>query len=126
MIGSTRRVRVFVNRAATDMRKAFDTLAAIVREQMKGDVLSGDLFLFVGKDRKRAKCLFFDGTGLCLFAKRLDKGRFAAPWENGGREEMTATELALFLEGSALVGRQPLSPPALRREELFLPPTAFS
>jgi transposase len=44
-------------------------------------VLSGDLFLFVSKNRRRARVLYWDGTGLCVFAKRLEKGRFAAPWE---------------------------------------------
>ena len=126
MIGSSRRLRVFVHRQPTDMRKAFDTLGAIVTGQMRGDLLSGDYFLFVGKDRKRAKVLYFDGTGLCLLSKRMDKGRFMAPWEDQGREELTASELALFIEGAQWVGHHPLSPPALRRDELFLRPRDFS
>ena len=126
MIGLTRKVRVFVHRAPTDMRKSFDTLAALVRQQMNGDVLTGDVYLFVGKDARRAKALYFDGTGLCLLCKRLSRGRFIAPWTHDGAPEMTTSELALFLEGSRLVGRQPLSPPVLQREDFFVPPGAFS
>ncbi len=57
--------------------------------------------------------LYWDGTGLCVFAKRLEKGRFAAPWERGERGELqlTVSELALLLEGSEVIGRMPLSPP---------------
>ncbi len=74
--------------------------------------MSGDAFVFVGKTLRRAKVLHWDGTGLCLFAKRLSKGRFAAPWKWAGDGPVTWTmsELALFIEGSELVGRVPLSP----------------
>ena len=111
MIGSTRRVRVFAYDAPVDMRKQFDTLAALVAE-MKHDVMSGDLYLFVGKTRRRAKVLYFDGTGLCLFSKRLEKGRFAAVWGDARtkRSSMTTTELAAFIEGSELIGRVAISP----------------
>lgn len=114
MIGLGRRVRVFAFGEAVDMRKSFDTLGVIVREQMRHDVLEGALYVFVGKDRRRAKVLFWDGTGLCVLAKRLEKGRFAAPWERRNKPllEWTTSELALFLEGSELVGRVALSPPA--------------
>lgn len=122
MIGSTRRVRVHVHNRPTDMRKSFDTLAALV-SAAKHDVMEGDLFLFVGRDRKRAKVLFFDGTGLCVYAKRLSRGSFG---DVLSRSELTHSELALFLEGSALVGRQPASPSALTRDDLFLRPGAFS
>jgi len=114
MIGVGRSVRVFAFGEPVDMRKSFDTLAAVVREQMKHDVLDGSLFLFVGKNRRRAKVLFWDGTGLCVLAKRIEKGRFAAPWERRGDDALvwTMSELSLFLEGSELVGRRRLSPPA--------------
>jgi transposase len=119
VIGLGRRVPVFAFAEVVDMRKSFDTLGAIVREHMKRDVLDGALFVFVGRDRRRAKVLFWDGTGLCVLAKRLEKGRFAAPWERkkSGVVEWTTSELALFLEGSELVGRVPLSPPAWKPGE---------
>ena len=119
MIGLGRRVRVLAYREAVDMRKSFDTLTTIVREVMRHDVLDGTLFVFVGKDRRRAKVLFWDGTGTCVLAKRIEKGRFAAPWARSGDEPLqwTTSELALFLEGSELVGRVPLSPAAWKPEE---------
>jgi transposase len=94
------------------MRKSFDTLAAVVTSGLGRDVLSGEVFVFVGRDRRRAKVLWWDGTGLCLFAKRLSKGRLAAPWasKSEGAIVWTMSELALFLEGSEAIGRVPLSP----------------
>lgn len=112
MIGSTRQVAVHAYASPTDMRKSFDTLSLLVTQGLSRDVLAGDLFLFVSKSRRRAKVLYWDGTGLCVFAKRLEKGRFAAPWERGEGKELrlTVSELTLLLEGSELVGRMPLSP----------------
>jgi transposase len=118
VIGLGRRVPVYAFGEVVDMRKSFDTLSAIVREHIRHDVLDGALYVFVGKDRRRAKVLFWDGTGLCVLAKRLEKGKFAAPWEKKKPVlEWTTSELALFLEGSELVGRVPLSPPAWTRSE---------
>ena len=57
------------------MRKSFNTLQALVEGAMKRDIAVGDLFVFVAKSRKRAKVLYFDGTGLCVFAKRLETGK---------------------------------------------------
>lgn len=113
MIGLPRGLSVFMHDEPTDMRKSFNTLSAIVEHQMKRDLLEGDLFLFVSRDRRRAKVLYFDGTGLCLLAKRLEQGQFGAPWKQR-RKELTLTELALFIEGSQAT-RGPLSPPLLRR-----------
>ena len=81
MIGLPRGVSVFAFDEPCDMRKSFDTLTALVTERMSRDVLSGDLFLFVARDRRRAKVLYFDGTGMCLLAKRLEKGQFSAAWK---------------------------------------------
>jgi transposase len=115
VIGSTRQVTVFACGRPVDMRKGFEGLAALVRDELQRDLLSGDLFLFAGKNRRRAKVLLWDGTGVCLFAKRLEQGRFACLWRDAGSEtlRLTVTELQLFLEGSALVGRMLLSPRAL-------------
>jgi transposase len=113
MIGLPRGLSVFMYGEPVDMRKSFNTLSALVGREMKRDLLEGDLFLFVGRDRKRAKVLYFDGTGLCLLSKRLEQGQFGAPWKQR-RSEMTLSELALFIEGSE-AARKPLSPPLLRR-----------
>ena len=71
------------------MRKQYDGLAALVVNAMKRDVMSGDTFVFVGRDRRRAKALLWDGTGMCLFAKLLPRGHFAAPWTRAGSGALT-------------------------------------
>jgi transposase len=112
MIGSTRSVRVFAYTLPTDMRKGFDGLYGMVSTLMEREPLSGDMYLFVARNLKRAKVLMWDGTGLCLYAKRLEKGKFAKLW--GGEDttsiELTMSELQLFLEGSRLVGKVAISP----------------
>lgn len=124
----SRRIRVFAFCQPVDMRKSFNTLAALVR-QMGQDLLKGDAFLFVSRRRNRAKVLWFDGTGLCLLAKRLETGRFAAVWERAGElcgerlaskpraeSTMTVSELSLYLEGCQLLGRQSLAPPEYKHD----------
>ncbi len=104
------------------MRKSFDTLSALVVGTMGRELLGGDVFLFVGRSRKRAKALFFDGTGLCLYAKRLERGRFAALWkraQDGQPMQLALAELALFLEGSDLVGRAALAPAPAQAVPVF-------
>ena len=112
MIGSTRSVRVFAYASPADMRKGFDGLYGLVKDHLHADPLSGDLYLFVASNRKRAKVLLWDGTGLCLYAKRLEKGRFAQLWGEPPLE-LTMAELQLFLEGSGLVGKVRVSPAKL-------------
>lgn len=120
MIGPLRGVSVYAYGEPCDMRKSFNTLQALVEREMKGELATGDLFVFVSRSRTRAKVLYFDGTGLCLLAKRLETGRFAAPWSGpmSRRLQLTMTELSLFLEGSEALGRVPLSPPLLRKADL--------
>lgn len=115
MIGSTRGQRVWAYAEAADMRKGFDGLSTLVREQLGRDPLSGDCFLFTNRTRTRCKVLVWDGTGLCLYHKRLERGRFAALWQPQGETlQLTMSELSLYLEGCSLVSRVELSPPALR------------
>ena len=120
MIGLPRGVEVFLYGEPCDMRRSFNTLSALVQQSFNRDLLEGDLFLFVGKDRKRAKVLYFDGTGLCLFAKRLSSGQFLAPWKMS-QKQISLSELALFIEGATAV-RQRLSPPVLRKADLKMTP----
>lgn len=111
MIGPSLSRRVFVYGAAVDMRKGFDGLYALVRDQLGRDPLAGDLYLFVGRDRLRAKVLGWDGTGLWIYSKRLEKGRFVKLWDGTKREiELSGSELQLLLEGCKLVGKVALSP----------------
>lgn len=109
---NSRRVQVWAYTSPADLRRGFDGLSGLVREELGRDPLSGDLFLFVSRNRIRAKVLHWDGTGLCLYAKRLEKGRFACLWamEDSDCVRLTTTELSLFLEGSTLVGKIKLSP----------------
>ena len=119
MIGVGRRERVYGYGAPVDLRKGFDGLSAIVEQELGRDPLTGDLYLFVSRDRLRAKVLVWDGTGLCVYAKRLERGRFACLWsaESSASIELTGSELALFLEGSHLVGKVALSPPEFSFEK---------
>jgi transposase len=113
VIGSTRQVAVYAFGGPVDLRKGFDGLSALVSQGLRRNPLSGDVFVFVNRTRKRAKVLLWDGTGLCIYAKRLEQGRFACLWrdERQATLRLTLNELQLFLEGSALVGRVALSPP---------------
>lgn len=100
-------VRLFVARGVTDMRKSFDTLAALVIEVVEEDPQSGHLFLFVNRRRDRLKVLWWDRSGYCLLAKRLERGQFRVfdrADRKGGAFEMSASELALILEGIDLRG----------------------
>ena len=105
-----------------DMRKGFEGLSSLVREELGKDPLSGAYFLFTNKRRTRAKVLLFDGTGLCVYAKRLEKGRFAALWKYTSRRDLALkkSELELFLEGSHLVARFQVSPPILSQDDLAI------
>ena len=120
MIGAHARVPVFAWCEPADMRKGFETLAAIVREQAGFDPLSGGLFLFTNKQRTHAKVIYFDGTGMCLFSKRLAKGRFVALWEHAKHRsiKLSKQELDLFLEGSQLIGRFNVAPPPIEQKDL--------
>jgi transposase len=102
------------------MRKGFDGLCALVTQGLHCDPLSGDIFIFVSRDRIRAKTVQWDGTGLCLYAKRLERGRFASLWREDGDDPITLTisELNLFLDGSTWVGRVALAPPAMTQFSL--------
>ena len=81
MIALPAGVKVWLAAGATDMRKGFDGLAALVQTQLAEDPFSGQLFVFRGKAGDRVKILWWSGDGLCLFAKRLERGRFV--WAAG-------------------------------------------
>jgi transposase len=111
ILGTSRAVRVFAYPEPVDLRKGYDGLYGLVKQGLKRDPLSGDLFLFSNRRRRGCKVLVWDGTGLCVFQKRLERGRFASLFRDDARVvELTASELALFIEGCELVGRRTLSP----------------
>ena len=100
---------VFVFSEPCDMRKSFDGLYGLIREM---NPLSGAIFLFLSKDRKRAKSLHWDGTGLVILMKRMEKGRFADIWV---RKTMTEGELSLFFSGSRAVKNNLVPPETTNR-----------
>lgn len=92
---------MFVFTEAIDFRAGFDKLSMIVREKMKKELVEGDLFLFLGKNRKRLKALCYDGTGLLLLAKRLERGRFMSVMELE-ESELSVEELNYVLSGGVV------------------------
>ena len=101
MFGVGAATGIYLAAGATDLRKSFEGLYGLVRDQLLCDPLSGHLFLFTNAQRNRLKLLFYDGSGLWICAKRLDRGRFR--WPDRDRESvkivLTAEELALLLGG---------------------------
>jgi len=83
------------------MRKQFDGLVAIVRNELREDPLSGSLFVFVNRRRNYLKLVYWDRTGFCLFAKRLERGRFSLPGD-AGAFELSEQAFRLLLDGILL------------------------
>lgn len=95
-------VKIFVARGATDLRKSFDTLAAVVCEVIDEDPQSGHLFVFINRRRNRVKILWWDRSGYCLLAKRLEHGQFRfydRAGDGHGHYEIEISDLTLLLEG---------------------------
>jgi transposase len=91
--------RVYLACRPVDLRKGLDGLAAQVANVLQADPFSGDLFVFRGKRGDYLKLVYWDGSGLCLFAKRLEKGRFVWPPIVDGRMRLTPAQMALLIEG---------------------------
>jgi transposase len=106
MISFNRRTKVFVCKEPTDMRASYDTLFAKAKGVLAQDPFSGHLFLFINSRRTSIKCLFYDGTGLVILAKRMEQGLFSRinPMYRG-EVTLTAAEFALFFEGADLERR---------------------
>ena len=95
--------RIYLHREPVDFRKAHDGLAAIVRSELKGDPLDGNVYAFLNRARDRVKLLQWDGNGLWLHYKRLEKGTFRVPRASAdGTSRVTRAELAMLLEGIEL------------------------
>jgi transposase len=99
VIGPTGAVRVMMSTRPVDFRKGAEGLAALVREQMQADPFSGAVYVFRAKRADRVKLVFWDGTGVCLFAKRLEDGAFRWPNVQDGVMHLTAAQLSALLEG---------------------------
>jgi len=92
-------IRVWLYGEPVDMRKSFDGLYALARHGLKQDPLNGQLFAFVNRRATQIKVLYFDRSGWCVWAKRLEAGRFIGNWSAAGHREMDCTGLKLLLEG---------------------------
>jgi transposase len=100
MFGLGLATKIYVAVEAVDMRKGFEGLYGLVRDQLGADPLSGHLFLFTNKTRTRLKALVWDGSGLWVCAKRLEKGRFRWPEAKGRHSvSMRPEELAMLVNG---------------------------
>lgn len=100
--------RVFAYPAPVDLRNGYNGLYGLVEQGLRCDPMCGDLYLFVNESRKLCKILVWDGSGLCIFQKRLTLGTFARLWRNDGKSvRLTQRELALFIEGSTYFERRP-------------------
>jgi transposase len=126
---------VELERAALEMGISAATLAAWVErseqpllvpvaisDEREEDPLSGGLYLFTGRRRTTAKVLHFDGTGMCVYQKRLARGRFASLWVDAAeaRLELSRAELELFLQGCQLIGQIDLAPRPLEKKDLAI------
>lgn len=99
MIALAPNVRVWLACGHTDMRRGFDGLASQVQQHLGQDPFSGQVFAFRGRRGDLLKVLCWDGQGLCLFSKRLEKGWFVWPQAKDGTVALTAAQLAMLLEG---------------------------
>ena len=102
MIRVGRGERIWVRDRPTDLRKGYAGLAGLVQQELGQDLVSGDLFLFVSRKRNGVKILRWDGSGLCIYSKRLARGRFAALWSRreGEQIRITRRELSELLTGA--------------------------
>ncbi len=96
-------LRVFIFQECIDMRSGFEKLLFFVKHKMKSEINQGHLYIFFGKNRRRLKALFYDGTGLVLIAKRIERGRFMERSEIADITEITHQELRQIFNGGLIV-----------------------
>ena len=92
-------VRVFLKCGVTDLRKSFGGLVQLVEEELERNILDGELFLFCNRNRKLLKAIQWDGSGLCVLAKRLEGGCYFWPPTKSEAKEITYAELTMLIEG---------------------------
>ena len=120
MLNFNRRTKIFVSKEPADMRASYDTLFSKSRDLLQQDPFSGHLFVFINSRRTANKCLYYDGTGLVLICKRLEKSTFSRinPMFRG-EIILTAAEFALFFEGAHLEKRFIESPHEILKNKKF-------
>lgn len=102
MIGLDQKRRYFLYAGVTDIRKSFDGLSGLVTNEMKGQLLSGDVFIFLNRRRNMIKLLVWDRSGFVIYYKRLEKGTFEIPMCDLNTVEIEWTQLVMILEGIKL------------------------
>jgi transposase len=99
VIGPSGTVRVMIATRPVDFRKGAEGLAALVKAELGGDPFSGTVYVFRAKRTDRIKLIFWDGTGMCLVAKRLEDGEFRWPKMQDGVMHLTAAQFSALFEG---------------------------
>ena len=99
MIGPPANMQIWIAAGVTDLRRGFHGLSALVQTKLEKSPMSGQVFIFRGRRGDLVKLLWFDGDGLCLFAKRLERGRFVWPQAESGTVSLTRAQLSMLLEG---------------------------
>ena len=99
MIGLSNGTSIWLACGVTDLRNGFDGLAGLVQTHLAKDAFCGQLLVFRGRRGDRVKLLWWDGDGLCLFAKRLEAGRFVWPQALSGVVHLSQAQLSMLLEG---------------------------
>ncbi|VBB43578.1 transposase [uncultured Desulfatiglans sp.] len=90
---------IYLYRSACDMRRSFDGLCGLIRSELRADPLSGSLFVFCNRRRTMVKILYFEGDGLAIWMKRLERGRFSLPQRAALDGRIDRRQLMLLLEG---------------------------
>ena len=99
MISLPSPTKIWIAAGVTDLRRGFTGLSALVQTKLEQNPLSGQVFIFRGRRGDLVKLIWFDGDGLCLFAKRLERGRFVWPQAREGSVSLTRAQLSMLLEG---------------------------
>jgi transposase len=100
-------------RQPADLRKSFDGLSALAKQQLGENPISGAVFVFVNRRRTQMRCLYFDGDGYCLWSKRLEGGRFQVRWSSAHKASLDMSTLRLLVEG--------IEPESVRRFKRYRP-----
>jgi transposase len=99
MIALPSHTQIWIAAGVTDLRRGFDGLSALIQTKLEKSPLSGQVFIFRGRRGDLVKLIWFDGDGLCLFQKRLERGRFIWPQATEGSVSLTRAQLSMLLEG---------------------------
>ena len=113
-----RAVAVWLYRRPTDMRKSFDGLSTLAKQVLLEDPLCGALFVFVNRRKTQMRCLYFEGDGYCIWAKRLERGQFRVPFDGAEKARLDLNTLKLIIDG--------IDPQSVRRFRRYSHPQSAS